>query len=140
MSDAQITIPADLLPADGRFGSGPSKVRPEQVEALTTIGRTVLGTSHRQAPVKNLVKSIRSGCFSRRIILAPIPDRRRPGRKWPPKVCWQFSTAEFPIPSSTPWRFHVGKNVSGRRPRRILLKLAVVPCLLPTSSNGMLGG
>src|SRR6478736_1312412 len=61
VSDAQITIPADLLPADGRFGSGPSKVRPEQVEALTTIGRTVLGTSHRQAPVKNLVKSIRSG-------------------------------------------------------------------------------
>ena len=47
MSDAQITIPADLLPADGRFGSGPSKVRPEQVEALTTISRTVLGTSHR---------------------------------------------------------------------------------------------
>ena len=35
MSDAQITIPAELLPADGRFGSGPSKVRPEQVEALT---------------------------------------------------------------------------------------------------------
>ena len=62
MSDtAQITIPAELLPADGRFGSGPSKVRPEQVEALTAIGRTVLGTSHRQAPVKNLVKAVRSG-------------------------------------------------------------------------------
>ena len=58
---AQITIPADLLPADGRFGSGPSKVRPEQVEALSAIGRTVLGTSHRQAPVKNLVKAVRSG-------------------------------------------------------------------------------
>ena len=57
MSDAQITIPADLLPADGRFGSGPSKVRPAQVEDLTPIGRTVLGTSHRQAPVKNLVKA-----------------------------------------------------------------------------------
>ena len=56
MSDAPITIPADLLPADGRFGSGPSKVRPEQVEALAAIGRTVLGTSHRQAPVKNLVR------------------------------------------------------------------------------------
>lgn len=61
MSDAQITIPAELLPADGRFGSGPSKVRPEQVEALCAIGRTVLGTSHRQAPVKNLVKEVREG-------------------------------------------------------------------------------
>ena len=61
MSDAQITIPADLLPADGRFGSGPSKVRPAQVEALTAIGRTVLGTSHRQAPVRNLVKAVREG-------------------------------------------------------------------------------
>jgi phosphoserine aminotransferase len=61
VSDAQISIPADLLPADGRFGSGPSKVRPAQVEALTAIGRTVLGTSHRQAPVKNLVKSVREG-------------------------------------------------------------------------------
>ena len=61
VSDAPITIPADLLPADGRFGSGPSKVRPEQVEALASIGRTVLGTSHRQAPVKNLVKSVREG-------------------------------------------------------------------------------
>jgi phosphoserine aminotransferase len=61
VSDAQITIPADLLPADGRFGSGPSKVRPAQVEALTAIGRTVLGTSHRQAPVKNLVKAVREG-------------------------------------------------------------------------------
>ncbi|GGL34198.1 phosphoserine transaminase [Phycicoccus endophyticus] len=61
MSDAPVTIPADLLPADGRFGSGPSKVRPAQVEALSAIGRTVLGTSHRQAPVKNLVKSVREG-------------------------------------------------------------------------------
>ncbi|HET7762377.1 MAG TPA: phosphoserine transaminase [Phycicoccus sp.] len=61
MSDARITIPADLLPEDGRFGSGPSKVRPAQVEALAAIGRTVLGTSHRQAPVKNLVKAVREG-------------------------------------------------------------------------------
>ncbi|GAB3054714.1 phosphoserine transaminase [Intrasporangium mesophilum] len=56
-----ITIPADLLPADGRFGSGPSKVRPEQVDYLSSLGRTVLGTSHRQAPVKNLVGEVRSG-------------------------------------------------------------------------------
>jgi phosphoserine aminotransferase len=61
VSDAQIAIPADLLPEDGRFGSGPSKVRPAQVEALSAIGRTVLGTSHRQAPVKNLVKAVREG-------------------------------------------------------------------------------
>ncbi len=61
MTDAAITIPQALLPADGRFGSGPSKVRPEQVEFLASLGSTVLGTSHRQAPVKNLVKSVRSG-------------------------------------------------------------------------------
>ncbi|WP_353951196.1 phosphoserine transaminase [Knoellia sp. S7-12] len=61
MTDAAITIPQDLLPTDGRFGSGPSKVRPEQVEFLASLGSTVLGTSHRQAPVKNLVKSVRSG-------------------------------------------------------------------------------
>ena len=56
-----ITIPAELLPADGRFGSGPSKVRPEQLDYLSSLGRTVLGTSHRQAPVKNLVAEVRSG-------------------------------------------------------------------------------
>lgn len=55
------TIPADLLPKDGRFGSGPSKVRPEQVEYLAGLGTTLLGTSHRQAPVKNLVGAVREG-------------------------------------------------------------------------------
>jgi phosphoserine aminotransferase len=59
-----ITIPADLLPTDGRFGSGPSKVRPGQVEYLASLGRSVLGTSHRQAPVKNLVRRIREGLTS----------------------------------------------------------------------------
>ncbi len=59
-----LTIPADLLPADGRFGSGPSKVRPEQVAYLASIGRSVLGTSHRQQPVKHLVKRIRDGLAS----------------------------------------------------------------------------
>jgi phosphoserine aminotransferase len=58
---ATLTIPADLLPRDGRFGSGPSKVRPEQVDYLASLGRTVLGTSHRQAPVKNLVGEVREG-------------------------------------------------------------------------------
>lgn len=61
MSEQKITIPADLLPLDGRFGSGPSKVRSEQVDHLASLGRTVLGTSHRQAPVKGLVGAIRSG-------------------------------------------------------------------------------
>ncbi len=56
-----ITIPADLKPSDGRFGSGPSKVRPEQVEYLTSIATTVLGTSHRQKPVKDLVRRVREG-------------------------------------------------------------------------------
>ncbi len=54
------TIPEELLPADGRFGAGPSKVRPEQLAALSAAHR-LLGTSHRQAPVKNLVGEIREG-------------------------------------------------------------------------------
>lgn len=55
------TIPANLLPADGRFGCGPSKVRPDQLEALVKVGASVLGTSHRQRPVKDVVARIRSG-------------------------------------------------------------------------------
>lgn len=58
---ADITIPAALLPADGRFGCGPSKVRNEQIEFLASLQPNVLGTSHRQAPVKNLVGSVREG-------------------------------------------------------------------------------
>lgn len=54
-----IEIPRDLLPVDGRFGCGPSKIRPEQVSALAAVGSSLLGTSHRQAPVKNLVRSVR---------------------------------------------------------------------------------
>ena len=62
MSDTPtISIPPDLLPVDGRFGCGPSKVRPEQVDAIVEAGRTVLGTSHRQAPVKELVGRVRAG-------------------------------------------------------------------------------
>jgi phosphoserine aminotransferase len=56
-----LRIPADLLPADGRFGSGPSKVRPEQVAALASVGTTLLGTSHRQRPVRALVGRVRAG-------------------------------------------------------------------------------
>jgi phosphoserine aminotransferase len=56
-----IRLPADLLPADGRFGCGPSKVRPEQVDAVVAGARTLLGTSHRQAPVRGLVGAVRAG-------------------------------------------------------------------------------
>jgi phosphoserine aminotransferase len=58
---AQLTIPAELKPADGRFGCGPSKVRPEQLAALATTGASVMGTSHRRKPVKSLVGRIRAG-------------------------------------------------------------------------------
>jgi phosphoserine aminotransferase len=63
-SSASIAIPHSLRPADGRFGSGPSKIRPEQVAYLASLGRTVLGTSHRQQPVKDLVHRIRTGLSS----------------------------------------------------------------------------
>ncbi|MFD8380755.1 phosphoserine transaminase [Streptomyces sp. NPDC059679] len=58
---AEIRIPADIKPADGRFGSGPSKVRTEALSALAATGSSLLGTSHRQAPVKNLVGKVREG-------------------------------------------------------------------------------
>ncbi|OLL75464.1 Phosphoserine aminotransferase [Pseudonocardia sp. Ae168_Ps1] len=60
-SPADLKIPADLLPSDGRFGCGPSKVRTEQLSALAATGDSLLGTSHRQKPVKNLVGRVRAG-------------------------------------------------------------------------------
>ena len=66
---AELTIPADLKPSDGRFGSGPSKVRPEQLQALAAR-RRLFGTSHRQAPVKNLVGRVRDGVRQ----LFSVPD------------------------------------------------------------------
>ncbi|MFC4562805.1 phosphoserine transaminase [Nocardiopsis mangrovi] len=57
----EIEIPANLLPSDGRFGCGPSKVRPEQLSALASSGAAYMGTSHRQKPVKSLVGRVRSG-------------------------------------------------------------------------------
>ena len=57
-------IPTELLPQDGRFGCGPSKVRPEQLEAVMARMTSVMGTSHRQAPVKNIVGSVREGLTS----------------------------------------------------------------------------
>jgi phosphoserine aminotransferase len=65
-----IEIPRDLLPGDGRFGSGPSKVRPEAARAVADAGATLLGTSHRQPGVRNLVGSIRAGLAA----LFSLPD------------------------------------------------------------------
>ena len=56
-----ITIPAELLPSDGRFGSGPSKVRPEQIDTLAQVAGSYMGTSHRQKTVKSQVGRVRSG-------------------------------------------------------------------------------
>src|SRR6201987_4581586 len=57
----QLTIPENLKPRDGRFGSGPSKARPEQLTELSTTAAALFGTSHRQAPVKDLVGRVRNG-------------------------------------------------------------------------------
>ena len=59
--ETEIVIPPDLLPADGRFGSGPSKVRPESLDALVATGRSYLGTSHRHRSVKDMVGRLRTG-------------------------------------------------------------------------------
>ncbi len=56
-----LEIPSELLPSDGRFGAGPSKVRPESLAALAATGTRFLGTSHRQSPVKDVVRRIRKG-------------------------------------------------------------------------------
>jgi phosphoserine aminotransferase len=57
----RLTIPTELKPADGRFGCGPSKVRPEALARLVAEGAAVMGTSHRQKPVKAVVGSVRTG-------------------------------------------------------------------------------
>jgi phosphoserine aminotransferase len=59
-TDTALRIPDSLKPADGRFGSGPSRVRPEQIARLAQEGAAVIGTSHRQAPVRGLVAQIRA--------------------------------------------------------------------------------
>jgi phosphoserine aminotransferase len=56
-----VAIPAELRPKDGRFGCGPAKIRPEQLAALANSGSAYLGTSHRQPPVRSLVRRIRAG-------------------------------------------------------------------------------
>src|SRR5918994_4542804 len=58
---SHVSLPREILPADGRFGCGPAKVRSQHLEALAGPGAVLLGTSHRQAPVKNLVGQVRAG-------------------------------------------------------------------------------
>jgi phosphoserine aminotransferase len=65
-----IIIPSEIKPVDGRFGCGPSKIRPEALAALSASGNSILGTSHRQKPVKNVVKRVREGLTS----LFNLPD------------------------------------------------------------------
>jgi phosphoserine aminotransferase len=65
-----IRLPASILPADGRFGCGPSKVRPEQIDAIAAGGSTVMGTSHRKPQVKELVGAVRAGLSE----LFSLPD------------------------------------------------------------------
>ena len=67
---AQITLPAAILPADGRFGCGPSKVRAGQIDAIVAGAKTLIGTSHRKPPVKSLVGSVRAGLSE----LFALPD------------------------------------------------------------------
>ncbi len=65
-----MNIPSELLPADGRFGAGPSKVRQAQTDALAAVWQSYLGTSHRQKTVKSEVGRLRSGLTS----LFGLPD------------------------------------------------------------------
>lgn len=57
----QLTLPEHLIPSDGRFGCGPSKVQPHQIQAVVDGANNIIGTSHRQPAVKNVVGSIREG-------------------------------------------------------------------------------
>ena len=61
MTQTVVQIPDRLKPADGRFGSGPSRIRPEQLGRLAQEGVGVMGTSHRHAPVRGVVAQIRAG-------------------------------------------------------------------------------
>src|SRR3569623_2443238 len=58
---AGISLPADLKPADGRFGAGPSKIQTSHLDALAATGASLMGTSHRQAPVRGLVRRVQEG-------------------------------------------------------------------------------
>ncbi len=70
VTNASILLPEQLKPRDGRFGCGPSKVRPEALASLAGAGAAIMGTSHRQAPVRGLVRRVRDGLSS----LFSLPD------------------------------------------------------------------
>ena len=70
MTQTALKIPQELKPADGRFGSGPSRVRRSQIDHLAAGGSALMGTSHRQPPIKQLVASIRAGIAD----LFALPD------------------------------------------------------------------
>src|SRR5258708_28681805 len=122
-----IQVQAELKPADGRFGSGPSRVRPEQLQHLAAAGAAVMGTSHRQKPVKQLVSSVRSGLGD----LFALPDgyevvlgnggttafwdaaARCPGPRPPGRlVFWGVSAKVRPRAPGAP--FHCGPLAGGR--------------------------
>ena len=69
MTDAP-KIPQALLPADGRFGAGPSKIQTSHLDALAATGSALMGTSHRQAPVRGVVARVRTGLAD----LFSLPD------------------------------------------------------------------
>ncbi|MHB8658178.1 MAG: phosphoserine transaminase [Solirubrobacteraceae bacterium] len=70
MTQTMIRIPEEIKPSDGRFGSGPSRVRGAQLDALASAGTSPMGTSHRQKPVKELVSRVRAGLAQ----LFELPD------------------------------------------------------------------
>ena len=70
MSDQFPSLPAEFLPGDGRFGCGPSKVRPSQIQAVVNGATGIMGTSHRQPAVKNVVGEVREGLSD----LFSLPD------------------------------------------------------------------
>jgi len=69
-NEHNLDIPADLRPADGRFGAGPSKIQPGHLDALAATGSSLMGTSHRQAPVRDVVGRVRDGLAE----LFTLPD------------------------------------------------------------------
>ncbi len=92
MTQTLLKIPDELKPVDGRFGSGPSRVRPEQLSKLATEGAKVMGTSHRQKPVKDIVGRVRSGLrelFSRQASTRSCSaTAARPRSGMRPRAAW----------------------------------------------------
>src|SRR2546421_9906100 len=77
-----LVIPAELKPADGRFGSGPARIRPAQLAALAGSGPAYLGTSHRQPPVRSLVRRVPGG--PGQLLRLPARHTRAPRHGRPP--------------------------------------------------------